>query len=248
MPIFLHELVDVAPARGADYLDSVAEHHGRSSARLGREDGLVGLWTAIEVAGESPLAVNLWQVGGWGDLAANLSRQFDAAAQDPALEAWWFANVDLRRGGRDRLLESTRYTPDVARLRAEGVSGEIFLHQIVALRPGAAADYLDAFGASALPAMEAAGARFVGAYRVRLHAEEAIVLVAFASAADLARFQRAWHGEADASDLRRWRSREDEWVRGKETLLLRPRHFLASPWHRRARPCASSTLRREEGA
>ena len=31
--------------------------------------------------------------------------------------------------------------------------------------------------------------------------------------------------------LGRWKRQEDRWVRGKSTLILKPRHFLGSPWH-----------------
>jgi hypothetical protein len=57
------------------------------------------------------------------------------------------------------------------------------------------------------------------------------VILAFRTRRDLARFLGAWHGAGTGSTLRRWRAREDAWVRGKDTLLLKPRWFLSSPWH-----------------
>jgi len=56
----------------------------------------------------------------------------------------------------------------------------------------------------------------------------AAVILAFREASDLARFAAAWHGGAPSNALTRWRRREDGWVRGKETMLLKPRHFLSS--------------------
>jgi len=229
MALYLHELVQSVPGRTEDYLDAIAEHHGRSSERLGRKDGVVGLWSALDATGTWPLAVNLWRWGTWQDAAANLSRQFDGAAQDRELKRWWLANLDLRTGGFDRLVESTTYSPDVAELRARGIRGEIFLHQIVTVEPGSTEEYLHGFGADGVPAATEQGAALVGAYRVRMRDDEALTLLAFPSGSDLARFQADWYDASTA--LGRWRDVEDRWVRGKASLLLKPRHFLGSPWH-----------------
>ncbi|MGH7821834.1 MAG: hypothetical protein ACREQ9_18885 [Candidatus Binatia bacterium] len=230
MPVYLHELVETVPGRTEEYLDSMARHQGTSAARRGQKDTMLGLWSACEATGTWPLAVNLWQYGRWDDVAANLARQFEPAGQDADLKRWWLGNLDLRSGGFDRLVESTSYSPDVAALRDGGVGGVLFLHQIAEIVPGKVEHYLAAFGEDAVGSVEEAGARFVGAYRVCLRDHEAITILAFAEAADFARFQAAWHGTA-STRLGRWRRREDEWVRGKETLVLRPRYFLRSPWH-----------------
>ena len=229
MPVYLHELVQAVRGRTEDYLDGIGEHQGRTSQRIGRKDGVVGLWSALEATGTWPLAVNLWQLGSWDDVAANLKRQFEPAAQDPELKRWWLANLDLRTGGFDRLIESTSYSPDVAALRARGVGGELFLQQIVEVGGGEVEDYLAALGDDGVAAVEAAGGALVGAYRVRLRDHEALTLYAFREAADFARFQTSWYDHS--SPLGRWRAREDRWVRGKAALLLRAKHFLGSPWH-----------------
>ncbi len=229
MPIYLHELVRSVPGRTEDYLDSMANHHGESSARLGRKDAVLGLWSALEATGTWPLAVNLWQYGGWDDVAANLGRQFEPKAQDPNLKGWWLGNLELRTGGFDRLIESTSYSPDVAELRRRGVRGALFLHQIVRLDAGAVPEFLSAFGDDGVRAAEEAGGALVGAYRVRMRDHEALTLLAFATAGDFASFQAQWYDPA--SRLGRWRTREDRWVRGKSALILAARHFLGSPWH-----------------
>lgn len=232
MAIYLHELVNVVPTRAEDYLDSMAEHHGvQRQARGEARDSMLGLWTVLEATGTWPLAVNLWQNETWQRQAQALQSQFEPRAQNPELKKWWLANLDLRTGGFDRIVESTSYSLDVAGLRAKGVAGELFLHQIVRVESGLVTDYLDAFGTEGVPAVEDEGAQLVGAYRVCMYDHEAIVILAFREPRDLARFQTAWHGGAPGDALRRWRTREDAWVRGKETLLLKPRWFLSSPWH-----------------
>jgi len=232
MPIYLHELVNTVPTRSENYLDSMAEYHGSHDSRAGKRDTMLGLWTVIEATGTWPLGVNLWQPRTWDDQADALVRQFEPRAQDPKLKAWWLGNLNLRTGGFDRLIESTDYTLDVAGLRAKGVGGKLFLHQIIGLTPGRVEEYLDAFGQEAVPALEAAGAQLVGAYRVRLSNHEALTILAFRERADLARYLHEWHAGAPVSPLRKWREREDRWVRRKETLIMRPRYFLSSPWHR----------------
>jgi hypothetical protein len=229
---YLHELVNVVPTRAEDYLDSMAQHHGvQRQARGEAKNSMLGLWTVLEASGTWPLAVNLWQNETWERQAQALQSQFEPRAMNPELKKWWLANLDLRTGGFDRVVESTAYSHDVAGLRARGVEGVLFLHQIVRVGAGRVAEYLDAFGSEGVPAAEAEGAQLVGAYRVCMYDHEAIVILAFRAASDLARFQRAWHGGTPGDALRRWRSREDTWVRGKDTLLLRPRWFLTSPWH-----------------
>jgi hypothetical protein len=230
--IYLHELVNVVPTRAEDYLDSMAQHHGvQRQARGEAKNSMLGLWTVLEASGTWPLAVNLWQNETWERQAQALQSQFEPRAMNPELKKWWLANLDLRTGGFDRVVESTAYSQDVAGLRARGVEGVLFLHQIVRVGAGRVADYLDAFGSEGVPAVEGEGAQLVGAYRVCMYDHEAIVILAFRAASDLARFQRVWHGGAPGDALRRWRVREDSWVRGKDTLLLRPRWFLTSPWH-----------------
>jgi hypothetical protein len=233
MGIYLHELVNVVPTRAEDYLDSMAEHHGTGRQARGEAgDSMLGLFTVLEASGTWPLAVNLWQNGTWLRQAQMLQSQFEPRAQNPELKKWWLANLDLRTGGFDRVVESTAYSLDVAGLRAKGVAGELFLHQIVRVGAGRVADYLDALGTEGLPAIESAGAQLVGAYRVCMYDHEAIVILAFRTARDLARFQNAWHGGDPGGGLRRWRAREDAFVHGKETLLMKARWFLTSPWHR----------------
>jgi hypothetical protein len=229
MPIYLHELVDVVAGRGEDYCDSMAKHHGTSRARAGRTGTMLGLWTAIEATGTWPRGVNIWQYGEWKDVEAQLGRQFEPKQQDATLKSWWLDNLDLRTGGFDRLVESTEYTLDVAGLRRKTIDGSIFLHQIVDVIPGGVEEYLTAYGAEGVPAAESAGAQLVGAYRVHLRNHEAITLLAFREAGDLARFQTCWYDLGHA--LGRWRAREEDWVRGKESLLMKPRYFLRSPWH-----------------
>ena len=226
-PVFLHELVRSLPGKTEDYLDSIAKHQGESSQRLGRRDAVVGLWSALEATGTWPLAVNLWRYRAWDDVAATLARQFEPKAQDADLKRWWLGNLDLRTGGCDRLIESTSYSPDVAALREAGVTGSLFLHQIADV--GDVEEYLAAFGDEGVPGAEAAGGQLVGAYRVRMRDHEAVTLVAFREPPDFARFQQAWYDPS--TKLGRWRMREDAWVRGKSTLILKPRHFLGSPWH-----------------
>ena len=232
MPIFLHELVNSVPTRSENYLDSMAEYHGTQAAKEGKQDTMLGLWTVLEATGTWPLAVNVWQHQTWDAQADALVRQFEPKAQDPKLKAWWLGNLNLRTGGFDRLLESTDYSLDVAGLRAKGVGGKLFLHQIVRLTPGRVEDYLSAFGEEAVPALESAGAQLVGAYRVRMYNFEAVTILAFRARADFARYLSAWHAAAPGGALRRWRAREDAWVVEKDALVMKARYFLNSPWHR----------------
>lgn len=228
--IYLHELVNTVPGRSEDYLDSMAGFHHDNAAPGGDRDGILGLFTVVEATGTWPLGVNIWQKTGWQGQSDALERQFKPRKQDPGLKQWWLTNLHLRTGGFDRILESTDYSRDVAGLRAADVGGKLFLQQIVRIAPGKVEDYLDAFGQEGVPAIAAAGGQLVGAYRVRLSNQEAITLLAFREAADFAGYLEEWHASGEGSALRRWRAREDAWVRSKESLVMKPRHYLGAPW------------------
>ena len=228
--LYLHEIVDVVPTRAADYLDGIGRHQGEQRRARGETNSMLGLWMGLEACGSFPVAINLWENRSWQRQAEAMESQFEPKRQSATLKSWWLANLDLRRGGFDRLVESTIYTADVAGLRAKEVAAGLVVHQLVKTKGGAIGDYLDALGEEGIPALRMAGANLVGAYRVCLRDDEALVLLGLSDATGIGSFLAAWHGEED-SPLKRWREREDTWVHGKETLLLRPRHFLTSPWH-----------------
>ena len=214
--LYLHELVRTVGAKTDAYLDSVAEHQGRSAASAGRPNMLVGVFRALEVTGEAPQGVNLWHWGEWADAAAILGRQFEPRAQDPALKAWWLGNVALRKGGFDRLLQATSASPAPAALRAEASRPELFLHELVTVERGERENYLTAFAEERR--FGSAGAVLVGAYRSVFRDDEAVTLVGFPSADVLAAYVDA---ELSRSTP----------VRSRSALVLRARHFLSSPWH-----------------
>ncbi len=230
MAIFLHELVRTVGTRTDAYLDSVAEHQGRSATSAGRRDTLVGVFRVLEVSGDAPQGVNLWRWGEWGEAAAILGRQFEPRTQDPALKSWWLGNLELRRGGFDRLLESTDASPDVPELRALPIRAEVFLHEIVELERGMRDGYLAAVEEEGAAALASAGGTLVGAYRAILRDDEAVTLAAFPSPAALAAYASSWHAGGEGA-VARWRARALQGLKRRQALVLRARHFLSSPWH-----------------
>ena len=230
MAVYLHEIVDVVPTRAADYLDGIGRHQGEQRRARGEKNTMLGLWMGLAATGPFPVAINLWENRTWQRQAEAMESQFEPRRQNAELKNWWLSNLDLRRGGFDRLIESTEWTADVATLRARGSTARLFVHQIVRTGGDRVDEYLAALGREGVPALEGAGASLVCGYRVCLRDDEALVLVGLHDGAALGRLLAAWHTEDD-SRLARWRQREDSWVRHKDTLLLRPRHFLSSPWH-----------------
>ncbi len=220
MAIYLHEMIRVVAGREEEYMASVlslGSLPGRK--RAGGHAEQVGLFRAAEHSGAAPLVVNLWEHGGWGSLAAALSRQFEDAERDEAMERWWRANTDLRRGGEDRVLLPTCYTRDRAALARDGVRGRVFLHEIARTALGGVDAYLERLGETLLPAAPRLGWQLVGAYRVAWRPREAVSLWAIE---DWPRLGELLSARSSDPRLREWFEYRERVVEEVEEALLLP--------------------------
>jgi hypothetical protein len=141
--------------------------------------------------------------------ATNLRR-----TQNPALNEWWQEALKTRSGGFDRLLGAAPGCPSLAELRAGGVSGSVFVHEISEVRPGAALDYLAAVRDERAPLLADHGHALVGLYEVLMGDTEVVTiwatdpagheaLMRAADAGDDERFLR-WQEQARAAGRTRW--------------------------------------------
>jgi hypothetical protein len=217
--VYLHEIMRTVPGREEPYMASVlsvVERPGRQ--RSPDHNRQLGLFRSAETSGPFPLVINIWEHS-WASQAAALERQFADAQRDRGMEDWWNRNLHLRRGGYDRLLIPTAYTPDAAGLARAGVRGRVFLHEIVWLPLGAADDYLTALGQQFLPLARRFDWQLVGAYRVSQRPRQALALFALRQWSDLARLLAA---RAADGELRRWFDYRDGLVEEMHELVLLP--------------------------
>lgn len=164
-----------------------------------------GVWGTVGSTGRWPEVVNLWELDGWDGLVASFAHELASPSlQDPALAEWWGRAAELRRGGVDRIVVPEQWSPTIEELTAAGVKGAVYAHELVTVPVGTVRAFLDALGEAGRPAVEALGARCVGAFRVAMTNDgEAIVLWAFPSWEAWANFEQAWDGAA----LAPWRAR-----------------------------------------
>jgi hypothetical protein len=143
------------------------------------------------------------------------------------MEDWWNRNLHLRRCGYDRLLIPAEYSPTRAEVRARGITGEIFLHEIVWLPFGEPPRYLERFAAEVGPALEQHGLDLVGAYRVAMRPRQVLTLIGASEWSSLGRFLDAATRDAG---LRKWHEYRASCVEQAEELMLIPaRHDALAP-------------------
>lgn len=174
-PLYLHEVVDVVGRGAAPYMDHVVGFDPEAVADRGLE--LAGTWEVVGTTGRWPQVVNLWRlVDGW-DGWARLTRRTNVAKRDnPELAGWWDEAHRHRSGGVDRLLAAAPGSPDATGLAAAGVRGEVAVHEVTRVRPGAALDYLGALVERLAPVLDERGMRLVGAYEVLMTDVEVVTV------------------------------------------------------------------------
>jgi hypothetical protein len=215
--LYLHEIIDIVGTGQVSYLQTVGER-GRHSEREGISR-LMGTWKVIGSTNRWPRVVNLWEMDGWGQWADALERQFLPGRIDTALAPWWAKATEWRSGGFDRILEPTSYSPDRDELRAGGLRAWVCVHTIVQLGPGRREAYLDAVGESLRPALREHGLTLMGAYRVPMRADEALLLWA---APDFRHLCRVYEQRRDDTALQRWGRKINAWRIAADSMWLVP--------------------------
>jgi hypothetical protein len=212
--LYLHELIDIVGEGAMRYMAHTVGFNADAASDRGL--ALVGTWYTMGSTGRWPQVVNLWEsVDGWAGWrrlmeATNLRR-----TRNPELVTWWQEALETRTGGFDRLLGAAPGCPSLAELRAGGVTGSVFVHEISEVRAGAALEYLAAVRESRAPLLAEHGHTLVGLYEVLLTDVEVVTvwatdpagheaLMRAADAGTDERFAR-WQDEARAAGRTRWR-------------------------------------------
>jgi hypothetical protein len=177
-------------------------------ARDERNQLCLGVWGTVGSTGRWPEVVNMWELEGWDGLVGNFAHEFThATLQDPSLAEWWSIAASLRRGGVDRIVVPEPWTRPVGELIADGVRGEVYAHELVAVPAGTAPAFLAAVRDVAVDAHAALGLELVGAYRVAMvNDSECLVIWAVPDWSTWAAVEQAWLVAAEGSGpLAPWR-------------------------------------------
>ena len=191
--VYIHELIDIIGHGRARYMQHMTANWC-PIARAERDQLCLGVWATLGSTGAWPQVVNMWELDGWDGLAANFAHETGGGRdQDPSLAEWWATAASLRRGGVDRIVVPTDWTPGVEDLCAGGVRGEVYAHELFSVPPGAAGDLLDAVRDQGRSAVQGLGLRVVGGYEVAMgDRSEALVLWALPDWATWVAYEQAW--------------------------------------------------------
>ena len=217
--LFLHEVIDIVGRGGAAYMEHTRDFDAGSAAGGGLD--LVGTWEVVGTTGRWPQVVNVWEIDGWDGWERLATRTNLRKADNPELAEWWDEAYKRRTGGFDRTMRGAPGCPTLVSLRASGIGGSWFVHELSEVRPGAGPEYLAAVMADRRPAMAARGIELVGAYDSILNDTEVCTIWAanVVSHTALLRDGDRWPDVA-RTYCTRWR--EELMTPGPGTLLARP--------------------------
>ncbi|MEZ5169462.1 MAG: hypothetical protein R3A49_01780 [Acidimicrobiia bacterium] len=226
--LYLHETVDIVGQGQYDYMDHVA------TEPVQRMPGMFTLQGTFHVCaaggGRWPQVINIWDVGddGWDGWARNVDRM-NLKRRRAFYGDWWDEAAQWRSGGFDRLCGAVPGSPTTAELADAGVSGTLFLHEVLTVRPGAALEFLRHVVDERVPVMRDHGHEPTGLYEVLGNQHEVVMVWAtdVASHTRLRAARDAAHGlsgEAEPDDrLPAWERRSAEFVTGGDTHLMTPK-------------------------
>jgi len=201
--IYIHEFIDILGPNRAKYMHHMTANWVPVALRE-RNQRCYGVWGTVGSTGRWPEVVNMWELDGWDGLVKNFEHEFAGSAmQDPSLAEWWAQAAKFRRGGIDRILIPAEWTRPIDDLVHDECRGELYAHELVNVRPGAADDFLAALKDEGEHAVEGLGLDLIGAFKVAMvNDSECIVIWAIPDWATWAEFEQ--HQTDD--QLRLWRA------------------------------------------
>ncbi|MFZ6005638.1 MAG: NIPSNAP family containing protein [Actinomycetota bacterium] len=213
--IYIHELIDINGHSRADYMHHMTANWS-PTAQVDRHQLCYGVWALLGSTGAWPQTVNMWEEEGWSGLADSFAREaVGAGAQDPKLERWWAAAAGMRRGGFDRLMVPAPWTPTIEQHCAAGMTGEVYAHELVRVRPGSATELLERAREQGEPLLVRHGWQLAGAFTTAMvDDDEALLLWAIPT----------WQQWADAEVAHRTDGDLLEWRAGLRDIV--------TAWHR----------------
>jgi len=216
--VYIHEFIDIRGHHRADYMHHMTANWS-PTAQVTRNQQCFGVWAVLGSTGAWPQVVNLWEEDGLAGLADSFAAEaVGPGTQDEALAIWWAKAAEFRRGGFDRLVRPAPWSPTIAELTADGVRGECYAHELVRLRPGTTAEFLDLVRHEAVALHRAEGLEPVGAFStLMVDDDECLLLWAVPTWAAWADYEEALLGDGA---LATWVRDSRRLVTGRHRILL----------------------------
>jgi hypothetical protein len=216
--VYIHEFIDIRGHNRANYVHHMTANWS-PTAQDERDQLCYGVWALLGSTGPWPQVVNMWEERGWDGLADSFGTEaVGKGAQDPKLEKWWARASEFRRGGYDRLMVPAPWTRTIEELCADGVTGTAYAHELVKVRPGAAAELLERAREHAAPALGRHGWQLVGAFTTAMvDDDEALLLWAIPTWQAWAEGEKAHRSD---DDVVAWRTDARDVVTSWHRILL----------------------------
>jgi hypothetical protein len=216
--VYIHEFIDIIGHNRANYMHHMTANWSPIAQRE-RNQLCYGVWGTVGTTGRWPQVVNIWEEDGFDGLAASFRHEFNhPTLQDPALADWWARAASFRRGGVDRVLVPAPWTRTIDELGADGVTGEVYAHEIIRVPSGSAWDVLEVVRSAGVRVGERFGWTLAGAWVTAMCDDrEVILLWAIPTWEAWASYERVQRTDGDVVD---WRNRLAEVALGWDRILL----------------------------
>jgi hypothetical protein len=202
--LYIHEFVDIVGHNRAKYMYHMTANFS-PMAQEDRKQLCYGVWGVLGSTGRWPEVVNIWEIDGFDGAAPYFRHEVGAPTmQDPRMARWWAAAVPMRSGGDDRLLVPAPWTRTITELCSDGVTGEVYAHEQVAVRAGTSADYLDLLRERGRAVRAPYGWELAGAWETAMVDDsECFLLWAIPTWEQWAEYEKAQRTDDDITTFRR---------------------------------------------
>ena len=225
--LYLHETVDIIGQGQYSYM----EHLWKDPVlRMPEMFGLQGsFYVCAAGGGRWPQVINIWDIGskGWKGWASNVDRM-NLKRRKAFYSDWWDEAAQWRSGGFDRLCGGVPGSPTTEQIAERGITGTLFVHEVLTVRPGSQLEFLAAVREQRVPLLEDYGHHVTGLYEVLANQHEVVMVWATDIPSNVRLRQnrdaaRGLDDEGDADDrLTVWDTVSAGYVTGGDTQIMTP--------------------------
>jgi hypothetical protein len=214
--VYIHECI---PIKGGGRGRMIELLRTRWGPHFERAHGvrLVGAWATVGSTAAWPEVRVQWEMDDWEHFARAQAGQYPMEERDVYLVEIWNQALEYRDGGQSMLLRPAPFSPDLAATRAQGIAGDLILHEDVRARPGRMADYHAALHSEYLPLAEARGLHLLGAYEHALVPNTGLNLWVLRG---WEHWQELMEAEPDDAELRDWTDGLGEWLADIDAFIV----------------------------
>jgi hypothetical protein len=201
MAIYLHETATIDRGGKEGYLEALRTGWVPYAEQT-RGMRLVWMGSTIGSTANWPETMALWELRDWQHFADVASRMYTEHGDDAPLADWWRASFRFRKRNRSQVLVGAPYSPTLAALLEDEVSGTAYGFTRYSLVPGTTEGFLAAL-AQRVALDVKYQRRLVGAYEVAFTNDTAYAIWAHADLVSAGTYQRAVVDDGDVRDWQR---------------------------------------------